>query len=135
MKIIPLAFDSLGTRSMSTYVSTKDVKILIDPGVSLAPIRYGLQPHSLELQRLAKHWNEIVKYAKQSDILIITHYHYDHHNPQENLEIYKNKIVLIKHPIEKINYSQKGRASYFLQQIKDLPKRLEYSDGKGISIW
>ncbi len=35
MKITPLAFDSFGTRSMSTFVETKDVKILIDPGVAL----------------------------------------------------------------------------------------------------
>lgn len=31
MKIIPIAFDSLGTRGMATYVETKDVKIFIDP--------------------------------------------------------------------------------------------------------
>jgi len=63
-------------------------------------------------------------------VLIITHYHYDHHNPWENLEIYKGKTVLIKHPTENINYSQKGRAAFFLEQIKDLPKKLEYADGK-----
>jgi hypothetical protein len=130
MKIIPIAFDSLGTRSMATFVETNDVKILIDPGVSLAPIRYGLEPHPLELKRLSEHWKEIVRFAKESDVLIITHYHYDHHNPWEHLEIYKDKVVLIKHPTEKINYSQKGRAAYFLNQIKNLPKRLEYADGK-----
>jgi predicted metallo-beta-lactamase superfamily hydrolase len=130
LKVTPLAFDSLGTRSMSTFVECKGVKILIDPGVSLAPIRFSLPPHSLELQKLEEHWKEIVKFAKKSDVLIVTHYHYDHHNPWEDLEIYKNKIVLIKHPTEKINFSQKNRASYFLEQIKNLPKKLEYADGK-----
>ena len=130
MKIIPIAFDSLGTRGMATYVETKDVKIFIDPGVSLAPIRYSLPPHPLELKRLNEHWTEIVKLAKSSDVLIITHYHYDHHSPWENLEIYDDKIVLIKHPIENINYSQKGRSAFFLEQIKDRPKKLEYADGK-----
>ncbi|MCS7106437.1 MAG: hypothetical protein NZ942_03910, partial [Candidatus Aenigmarchaeota archaeon] len=43
---------------------------------------------------------------------------------------YKNKIVLIKHPTEKINFSQKGRAKYFLEQVKNLPKKLEFCDGK-----
>ena len=130
MKITPLAFESFGTRSMSTFIQTKDVNILIDPGVALAPLRYGLSPHPVELKRLSEHWNKIVEYAKRSDILIITHYHYDHHNPNDNLEIYKNKIVLIKHPAEKINLSQKKRASYFLEKIKNLPEKLRYSDGK-----
>jgi hypothetical protein len=130
MKIIPIAFDSLGTRGMATYVETDDVKILIDPGVSLAPIRFGLGPHPLELKRLDEHWNEIVKLAKKAEVLIITHYHYDHHNPWENLEIYDGKTVLIKHPTENINFSQKGRSAFFLDQIKDRPKKLEYADGK-----
>ncbi|MEW6329676.1 MAG: MBL fold metallo-hydrolase, partial [Candidatus Micrarchaeota archaeon] len=80
MKITPLAFDSLGTRSMCTFIETKDVNILIDPGVALAPSRYGLPPHSLELERLAEHWRTIKEHARSADIMIITHYHYDHHN-------------------------------------------------------
>ena len=130
MEIIPVAFDSLGTRSMATFVETKDTKIFIDPGVSLAPIRYGLPPHALELKKLDEDWEKIVELAKDCDILIVTHYHYDHHSPWENLEIYKNKILLIKHPTEKINFSQKGRAKYFLEQIKNLLKKIEYCDGK-----
>jgi len=130
MEITPIAFDSLGTRGMATYVETKDVKIFIDPAVSLAPIRFSLPPHPIELQRLNEHWKNIVKFAHKSDILIITHWHYDHHSPWEDLDIYKNKIVLVKHPTEKINYSQKGRSAYFLEQIKGLPKKLEYADGK-----
>jgi hypothetical protein len=130
MKITPLAFDSFGTRSMSTFVETNDVKILIDPGVALGPSRYNLPPHKIELERLEEHWTKIVKYATLSDVLVITHYHYDHHNPNEHLEIYQNKTVLIKHPMEKINRSQRQRASYFLQQIKDSPQKLEYADGR-----
>jgi hypothetical protein len=130
MKIVPIAFDSLGTRGMATYVETKDVKIFIDPGVSLAPIRYSLPPHPIELKRLDEHWKEIVKLAKQSDVLTITHYHYDHYNPWEDLKIYDDKTVLIKHPTENINFSQKGRSAFFLEQIKDRPNKLDYADGK-----
>jgi hypothetical protein len=130
MKIIPIAYDSLGTRGMATYVETKDLKLFIDPGVSLAPVRYGLEPHPIELKRLDEHWKKIVKLADKSKVLIITHYHYDHHNPWEHLEIYKDKTVLVKHPTEKINLSQKKRSAFFLEQIKGLPKQLEYADGK-----
>jgi predicted metallo-beta-lactamase superfamily hydrolase len=115
---------------MATYVETDDVKIFIDPGVSLAPIRFSLPPHPIELKRLEEHWNEIVKLAKKAEVLIITHYHYDHHNPWENLEIYDGKTVLIKHPTENINFSQKGRSAFFLDQIKDRPHKIEYADGK-----
>jgi predicted metallo-beta-lactamase superfamily hydrolase len=30
-RIVPLAFDSFGVRSMATFVETDDLKILIDP--------------------------------------------------------------------------------------------------------
>ena len=125
MKILPLAFDSLGTRSMATFVKT-DIKILIDPSAALGPKRYGLPPHPLEVKRLEKHIKTINRYAKKCDALIVTHYHYDHHNPNEP-EIFKDKIALVKHPEKKINASQKQRAGYFLSLIQ--PKILEFADG------
>lgn len=127
MKIVPLAADSMGTRSMATFLQTKDCKILIDPAVSLCPHRYGLDPHPLEIQRRDQHWEAIRAHALLADILIVTHYHYDHHNPREP-DLYKDKIVLIKHPTEKINFSQKRRAWYFLKVIQHLPKELYHSD-------
>ena len=130
MKILPIAFDSMGTRSMCTFVKTKDVKILIDPGVALGPSRYGLPPHPIEIQQRKEHWQAIVKYAMQADVLIVTHYHYDHHRPDENLEIYEDKTVFVKHPEENINKSQKERAGYFLSKIEDIAKSIQYADGK-----
>jgi len=129
MNVKPLAFNSLGTRSMATYVETDDAKILIDPGVSLAPFRYGLPPHALEWQRMDESWKLIKDYTREAEILIVTHYHYDHHNPSEP-EIYRDKVTLIKHPADKINYSQQERAAYFLNMLGKCPKRLEYADGK-----
>ena len=125
----PLAFDSFGVRSMATFVETDDVRILIDAGVSLAPSRYGLPPHELELRRERELWEEIKRHAQLADILIVTHYHYDHHNPNEP-EIYKDKTVYIKHPRENINKSQKGRAAFFLQRLEGLPRVLEIADGQ-----
>jgi hypothetical protein len=114
---------------MATFVETSDLKILIDPGVSLAPLRYGLEPHPLELKRLDETWKNIKKYVKHSDVLIVTHYHYDHHDPNHP-ELYKNKTVFVKHPTENINKSQRDRASFFLEAIKGLPRKIEISDGK-----
>ncbi len=128
MEIIPLAADSFGTRSMATFIETKDVKILIDPSAALGPSRYNKPPHAREIERLNEHWEKIKKYAKKADILIVTHYHYDHHNP-EYPEMYKNKTVFLKHPTENINKSQKQRAAYFLEKLGNMPKKIEYSDG------
>lgn len=133
MKIIPLAGDSLGTRSMATYIETKDCRAVIDPGVALGPYRYGLEPHPLELERMDEHWRKIKSYAKKADVLIITHYHYDHHDPDESA-IFKNKILYTKHPKKNINKSQKKRANFFLDQLGSLPKKIEYSDGNEFSF-
>ncbi|HID92670.1 MAG TPA: hypothetical protein EYP60_01115 [bacterium (Candidatus Stahlbacteria)] len=129
MRIVPLAFDSLGTRSMATFVETQSCNILIDPGVSLAPLRHGLRPHPIELKRMEEHWTTIKNYAEKAQILIITHYHYDHHDPNEP-DIYKGKKLFIKHPKENINWSQKRRAAYFLNVIEGLPESTEYADGR-----
>jgi len=128
-----LASESLGTRSMSTMIKAGRVTIIIDPGVALAPRRYGLPPHPLELKRLSEHWDRIKSAATSADILVVTHYHYDHHNPQEP-DIYKEKTVLVKHPTNKINASQRRRAAFFLAQVRPVAGSLEYSDGKEFSI-
>ncbi len=129
MKIIPIAFDSLGTRSMATYVETADIKVVIDPAVALGKMRYDLPPHPMELERESKHWAAIQQYSRQADALIVTHYHYDHHNPSQP-DIFRDKIALLKHPQEKINKSQQERAAYFLDVLGSIPDRVEYSDGK-----
>lgn len=134
MQIVPISFESIGVRSMSTFIETKDVNIIIDPGVSLAPYRYGLKPHPFEIKRLEYSWEKIVNFAKKSDIIIITHYHYDHHNLWDDLNIYDNKEVLIKHPKENINFSQKRRAEKFIEKIKEKAKIIDYIDEKEYNI-
>jgi len=133
MKIELLASDSMGTRSMATYVETDDVKMLIDPGVALGPKRYGLPPHPLEHQKLEEDWKLIKSYAERCDVLIVTHYHYDHHSPEEP-EIYEGKLALLKHPTQNINRSQRGRASYFIEKLGELPERIEYCDGRSFKF-
>jgi len=118
---------------MATFVETDDLKVLIDPGVALAPVRYGLEPHPLEWQRLDEAWEAIKQYAENAEVLIVTHYHYDHHDPGSP-ELYKNKTVFIKHPTQNINRSQQERAALFLEAIKGMPKKLEVADGKNFQL-
>lgn len=131
MKIVPLAFDSLGVRSTATYVET-DVKILIDPGVSLGSLRYGLPPSVKEIERLEELSEIVEEYAEKAFMLTISHYHYDHYFPQANF--YKDKFLLLKNPKENINLSQKRRASEFFDWIKDSPERKEFADGRNFKF-
>jgi predicted metallo-beta-lactamase superfamily hydrolase len=127
MRILPLACESLGTRSMATFVETEDVKILIDPGVALGPSRYNLKPHPSEYKKQIEQWSLIERKAKEADIIILTHYHYDHYNPDKP-EIFKEKIALIKDPQNKINKSQRRRARFFLSEIKKYVSELKIAD-------
>jgi len=129
LNVKPLAFDSFGVRSMATFVETDDIAVLIDPGVSLAPSRYSLPPHPVEEQRMRETWADIKEHASRSDVLVVTHYHYDHYDPEEP-EIYEGKIVYLKHPKELINKSQEKRASYFFDKLKGIPKSMDIADGK-----
>jgi predicted metallo-beta-lactamase superfamily hydrolase len=129
MKILPIAFDSLGVRSMATYVETSDVRIFIDPGVSVSPDRYSLPPHRIELDRHREMWEAITRWVNMSDVVIVTHYHFDHHNP-DRPEIYENKDVFLKHPRESLNQSQKERAATFLSRIEPYAKSITIADGK-----
>jgi len=129
MKILPIAFDSLGVRSMATYVETKDIRIFIDPGVSVSPDRYSLPPHRIELDRHQEMCKAIKHWVSVSDIIIITHYHYDHHNPDEQ-NMYDAKDIFLKHPREFINQSQKQRAAALLSMIESCAKTINIADGQ-----
>jgi len=130
MKIKFLAADSLGVRSMATLVETPDTLILIDPAAALGPRRYGLPPHKLELEALESAWQEISEFSEDAEIVVVTHYHYDHHSRKRNLEIYKDKILMIKDPNSFINDSQRWRARAFLKKIEGLPKQIIVVDSK-----
>jgi predicted metallo-beta-lactamase superfamily hydrolase len=127
MNIIPLAAESLGVRGAAFFVETQDVKVLIDPGVSLATVRFGFPPHPIEIRAMNESWKRIKDYAARADVLIITHYHFDHFDPTEPL-LFNGKVLLIKHPKENINASQRDRAKQLIKSFRTLPRRVEFAD-------
>ena len=81
IRIVPLASESFGVRSMCTYVETSDVKVLLDPGASLAPNRFGFSPHPKEHETMMKCRERISKSAEKAEVVTISHYHFNHHTP------------------------------------------------------
>ncbi|MBC7101410.1 hypothetical protein [Methanothermobacter tenebrarum] len=126
MKIIPLASESLGVRSLAVYIKTEENNILIDPGAALGPKRYSLPPAKVEIERLKHARKKILEFLAITDTIIISHYHYDHYIPGAN---YDGKHLFLKDPIKNINKSQKSRASKFLKDKREY----EYADGKIIT--
>jgi len=129
LSVEPLASDSLGVRSLATYIDAGELGVLIDPATALAPERYGLPPHPLEEEARRRLWRGIKERAEEAEVLIVTHYHYDHIDPEE-LNIYAEKTVLIKHPGRMINASQRRRAAFILPRLRELALELLYADGK-----
>jgi predicted metallo-beta-lactamase superfamily hydrolase len=127
MNIIPLAAESLGVRGAAFFIETAGVNVLIDPGVSLAPMRFGLPPHPLEVKAMNESWRVIKEYAERADILIMTHYHFDHFDPTEPL-VLNGKVLLMKHPDENINAKQRERARDLIRNFRALPRRVEFVD-------
>ncbi len=140
IEIVPIAAESLGVRSLCTFIRTPDISILLDPSAALAR-RSGLEPHPLEYGRLIQCLEEIKVRAEEADILSISHYHYDHVRPgflnclynlstrEERKEMYAGKKIFAKDNRENINNSQRRRAYFFLKDVKDICKEIHWSDG------
>lgn len=143
LKIMPLAAESLGVRSMCTFIETPNLRILLDAGVSLCPNRFGLPPHPLEYKAIIESRKRIAEAAEKADIVTISHYHFDHHTPsyedwlcnwtakdETAKQIYQGKIVLMKNPKEWINFSQRRRGWVFQKTGGKHAKMLEVADGR-----
>ncbi len=121
MKVFPGCSESLGVRSLAVFVETTDVKIFIDPGAALG-MRYGLEPSDEEWNMLSHFKERIREIANICDIITISHYHYDHYDPDENF--YEGKKVFAKDIKSNINKSQQVRGTEFKKIFEDKFKNM-----------
>lgn len=147
MRIKIIGGETLGTRSLSSFIECSDLRILIDPGVALGP-RFNLLPHPIEYENLMRTRREIESHASESDVVFISHYHYDHFTPFwkeiDNLwtfadvnsaeKIYKHKQVFIKDPFNNINESQRSRAKEVLPHLNKIAKEIRIADSREYKI-
>ena len=127
MKVVPLAAESLGVRSMATYVECAETRILIDPGAALGPKRYDLPPAEEEWAALKLANNRISAYASRARLVVVSHYHEDHfrYDPQ----VYAGRLVWAKDPRRMLNANQSRRARELWTAIAS-GCRLESADGR-----
>jgi len=130
---------------MATYVETPDIKIMLDPSASLSR-RFWLLPHPLEYARLKESLDRILEFVEKAELLVISHYHYDHFVPgftnytfnfsSEQLarNIVHNKIIYAKDNKNNINYSQRKRGYHFEKITRSEAKEIHWADGKEITI-
>ena len=143
--VTPLAFESLGVRSMCTLVRTRDVTLLLDAGVALGP-RFRLMPHPREYRARDEARKRIEDAAAIAKVVTISHYHNDHHtpnfedpvwlgsSPESTERIYKDKIVLAKDSRRKINTAQRRRGWMFRQTAEKLAAKYEIADGRNFEF-
>lgn len=115
MRVMPLAADSLGARSMATYVEAGALRLLIDPGVTLAPRRYGLGPASEEDEALARARLRIEAYAVRATHVAVSHYHADHF--QTDPTLYAGRQVWAKDPRRSIDRHQAAQGREFWRAV------------------
>lgn len=109
MNVIPLGAESLGVRSMATYVEVAGRGILIDPGSTLAPARFGLPPADEEWEALRRVNDRISAYAARAELIFVSHYHEDHF--RSDPASYVGRRVLVKDPRRMIQGLQARRAA------------------------
>ncbi|MGC9209900.1 MAG: hypothetical protein ACP5FT_01330 [Acidilobus sp.] len=133
-KVSVLAADSMGVRSLATLVDACGTLIGLDLGASLAPRRYGLPPHELELKALERAMESIREAISEAEGITITHYHYDHFVRDEP-QLYAGKRLFVKHPTQDINWSQRLRARRFLlQQGVEKSASVSYADSASFTL-
>lgn len=144
MIIKPIGEESLGVRSMSLYVETSDLKIIIDPGASLVPFRFGLPPHPREFEALERFRKSLMDLAGKVDYLFISHYHRDHFTPpygsiymgtgdKDYEAIYEGKVVFAKDHLT-VNPSQRRRGIGLFKAVQGLVKQWVKCDGATFKI-
>ena len=131
MRVMPLAADSLGVRSMATYVEAGRLRLLIDPGAALAPRRYGLDPAPEEEEALARARLRIEGYAVRATHVAVSHFHADHYRLEPAL--YAGRQVWAKDPRRMIDPHQGIQGREFWRAMGPIC-RLEPAEGASFEV-
>ncbi len=121
-----LWFDSLGAKSASVLIDACGEYIVIDPGAAAMQPSYPL-PNEEKIRLRDEALRVIESACYGASVVVITHYHYDHHvRPSQGKFVNSRKALLggkllvLKNPNKYINESQWVRAREFLKELIEL---------------
>jgi len=112
--LTPVWFDSLGAKSSCILVETPCIKVLVDPGASAMHPSFPATAEE-KARWLAEAKQAIREASRKADVIVVTHYHYDHYT--RSPELYSGKLLLAKSPNQYINSSQRKRAESFYSSL------------------
>src|SRR5262245_8720045 len=115
MKVIPLAADSMGVRSVATLVQCGTTSVLIDPGASLGASRFNLPPAEEEWEALRRANDRISAYAVGASVVFISHYHEEHF--RYDVELYRDRNVWARDPARLPSPTQAQRAATLWRDV------------------
>lgn len=123
MRVTPVWFDSLGAKSACVLVETPDVRLLIDPGAAKLQPGFPI-PDSEKTEYFRRACQAVEQAARRADVIVITHYHYDHHaRPSQGkydvVSVLRGKLILAKDPNQYINNSQIVRSRLFFKELAE----------------
>jgi predicted metallo-beta-lactamase superfamily hydrolase len=78
MSLEIIGAESLGVRSLCCLVTLPHRRIVIDPGVSLGYMRYGLLPHPLQISVGCRIREKILQLLNNATDVVLSHFHGDH---------------------------------------------------------
>lgn len=128
MQIEILGCESFGARSLACVVNTEERKIVIDPGVALARLRFGLAPHPVEVAAASRIRKKLLIALEEATDIVISHYHGDH-IPMRAEDPYQLPLEALP-PLEGVNFWCKGPEKISSLAAK---RRREFSDFLGFT--
>jgi predicted metallo-beta-lactamase superfamily hydrolase len=131
MRVMPLAADSLGVRSMATYVEAGSLRLLLDPGAAISPRRYELPPAPEENEALERARDRIDGYARRATLVTVSHYHGDH--VSFGIGLYGGRRVLAKDPRRMNDTHQAERGAAFWRGVQG-HCILEPAEGRTVEV-
>lgn len=134
MQITPLAAESMGARSMATFVETMDTRILIDPGVWLTEERMGLPPLAVEKWTVEKLRRRVQLYNESARVVIFTHFHPSQGETLSQPSDFEGRTLFIKNPNQKISPGRRKGAFEWISQVKAQTTALEFADGRVFNL-
>ncbi len=78
MSLEIIGAESMGVRSLCCLVTIRDRCIVIDPGVSLGYVRYGLPPHPVQIAVGCRVREKILQLLNKATDVVFSHFHGDH---------------------------------------------------------